>query len=167
MRVHKKDDYVRYVGNYPYTHDSSKDLIGLIDEISPNNIEAKIFVETHSMLVRLDQLRPLETKEEHLINLGFTKVVKNNMNIYQKGNLTISETAFVLNQLFINAGFRLGDLSGLNDTVIRNNYLDQNLEFNMNKFQQDFPNLNNINDFIEVYSKYHINFSRKVFFGDL
>ncbi|PWW27208.1 hypothetical protein [Chryseobacterium sp. AG844] len=167
MREHRINDYVKYVGNYPYEYDPLKDLIGLISHEEANSSRVELIIGTNKIHTTKDQLRPLITNIGNVLNLGFTSVLKRNMTIYQKGNLIISDIKLCIGTSTYDLGFCLGDASILDEEVLKEKYFDENSTFNLDKFYLDFPNLNNLNDLIRVYVQQYYAFNKEEFFNNL
>ncbi|WP_312765776.1 hypothetical protein [Epilithonimonas sp.] len=164
MREYKKDDFVRYVGNLPNGVNID---IAQIFEINYKTSELKLIISSKKIETTIDLIRPIYTTKENLINLGFAEERKKNFTLYKFGNLEISSVTIHLPQAHINIGFSLGNVSALTDEEIVRKYFNKDMEFDFEKFHSDFPDLNNINDFIDLYAKLNPNFNRNILFGDL
>lgn len=159
--IYKEKDYVQYVGKLNSNHDHSKDVIAQIDNLDKYskfwNVELTVIQPVEKVYCLVDLIRPIFTKKEHLMNLEFLEVEKENSTIYTLGNLVVSSSTVKIPQKrqFIDLGFCLGDLSTLTSDEVMKKYVDKDFNFDFEKFYNEYTNLNNINDLIQLYCKFH------------
>ncbi|WP_345200251.1 hypothetical protein [Chryseobacterium ginsengisoli] len=148
----KENDFVRYMGKPTWEYDPTKEIIAQIYKIDSQF--SSLIIGTNKIDSPINLLRPITSVKEHLENLGLVAEQKVNFTIYSLGSLKISSITIIIPQNFINLGFCLGDVSTLSDEEIIKKYFDEDLNFNKEKFNDDYPDLNNLNDLIYEYSKY-------------
>lgn len=153
--IYKEKDFVQYVGKLHSKYDYSKEIVAQIGNINKydkfSSVELTIIQPLEKIDCLVDLIRPIFTEKKHLINLEFSEIDKDNSTIYKLGDLTISRSSVKIPQNYIDLGFCLGDLSSLTSDEVIRKYLNKDSDFNFEKFYEDYPNLNNINDLINEY----------------
>lgn len=154
MYIFELGDMVYYSGDYsdPKRNRRSLAIIDKIDESKFPWVGVRMFPSNEFISVRYNYIRSIETKPAHLIKLGFQKKESPGKVYFEKDGIYISDIFVVIspNHFYI-PKFRI--LPDHTFTIDLKKYLKEGKEneIDNDKFNQDFPDANNLNHLLRTF----------------
>lgn len=153
-----KGDYVLYTSSNGIT-----DVVR-IEDVNDKTVTLLLIKDQKNIKTYSPNIKLIKTKENHLIMLGFEKVInKQNQFKYILGNIIISGLTYWDKNVHFASGLCLGDFENI-PTV---QYFE-NGNFKSIDFYSNFPNIeNNINDLFRILDTNKIHYNKEeIIFND-
>jgi hypothetical protein len=153
-------DFVKYIGNFsvasgPLRNEGTGRICGFEVFNGVERIDLFLRDRVSNIWCDYELIRAMQTEEKHLINSGYELQIINNRKRYKRGESIISGAILIVPQLALTiiTGYCTADFTG---GLTFDKYLPEDGLFNFQLFYQDFPSVNNINEFFDYLKSQHL-----------
>ncbi len=156
-------DYVIYKGAYTNLEDyyRNKDYAQIV-EFSENKqwVGLRLLTSEKTISTHFSNIRPISTEKEHLANIGFSEVLREDRVVkYTLNSIVITSIGFIIllenGRTMFPTGFCIYDFENYPTDKI-SEYLNKENELDMKKFQDEHNSIWNINMLFDELEKMEI-----------